>query len=227
MTKFAAAAHLSETGEIGGVASSWHHTDKPEKQTAAEQAVRDMDIPEHLVRLAVKTHLLETGERFTNVQQLYLAALEIAESPEKQATLARKLHLAEVSGRLPQRLSAKVEEDGAEPSHNTEGVQTIRDAVNDATPKIRITDSCDNKTSANPTTKQSELRDKVRALTEENQKLARRKKCRVCQKVELATSGITFLPCGHFITCEDCAEKCDDCPGCGKNVMGTVRTFLS
>jgi len=64
-------------------------------------------------------------------------------------------------------------------------------------------------------------------LAQENQKLKDRKLCRACRKVELATSGITFLPCGHFITCEKCSEMFDDCPACGKNIMGTVRTFLS
>ena len=71
------------------------------------------------------------------------------------------------------------------------------------------------------------LQQRVQKLAEENRKLKQRKLCRACRKVELGSSGITFLPCGHFITCEECAEMFDDCPACGKNIMGTVRTFLS
>ncbi|XP_070174038.1 uncharacterized protein [Littorina saxatilis] len=70
------------------------------------------------------------------------------------------------------------------------------------------------------------LRKRVKSLAVENRKLKHRKVCRACQKVDLAESGITFLPCGHFITCETCSEMFDDCLACGKNIMGTVRTFL-
>ncbi|KAK7485319.1 hypothetical protein BaRGS_00023418, partial [Batillaria attramentaria] len=220
------AAHLSETGGIVAGNSSWLHTEKPEAKTAAEQAVCDMDIHEHYVRLAVQIHLLETGELFSSVQQLYLASQEIAESPEKQATVTKKLHLAEVSARSPKQLPGDVAEDGAGTGLTTDKAKEMAgDAeLNYAAPEIAKPQPHENQFSATtPTTdnRQSELRDKVRTLTQQNQKLERRKKCRVCRKVDLATSGITFLPCGHFITCEDCAEKCDDCPACGKNIMGT------
>ncbi|KAK7088779.1 hypothetical protein V1264_022656 [Littorina saxatilis] len=76
-------------------------------------------------------------------------------------------------------------------------------------------------------TPKEQLRRRVQVLAAENRKLKDRKVCRACQKVDLAESGITFLPCGHFITCETCSEMFDDCPACGKNIMGTVRTFLS
>lgn len=68
---------------------------------------------------------------------------------------------------------------------------------------------------------------RYQALVTDNRRLKERKKCRACRKVDLSESGITFLPCGHFITCETCSELFDDCPACGKNIMATVRTFLS
>ncbi|KAL8617780.1 hypothetical protein ACOMHN_062534 [Nucella lapillus] len=74
---------------------------------------------------------------------------------------------------------------------------------------------------------EAHLREKVKQLAEENRRLKKRKICRACRKVDLASSGITFLPCGHFLTCETCSERFDDCPACGKSIMGTVRTFLS
>ena len=60
-----------------------------------------------------------------------------------------------------------------------------------------------------------------------NQRLRKRKLCRVCKETELNNSGITFLPCGHFITCEACADKLTNCIACGRMIFGTVRTFLS
>lgn len=86
----------------------------------------------------------------------------------------------------------------------------------------------DNATASASTPEASrQLRERVQRLAAENRKLKQRKLCRACRKVELGSSGITFLPCGHFITCETCSEMFDDCPACGKNIMGTVRTFLS
>ncbi|XP_076462864.1 uncharacterized protein LOC143295177 [Babylonia areolata] len=70
-------------------------------------------------------------------------------------------------------------------------------------------------------------REKVRRLAEEKRRLTQRKMCRACRQVELSSSGVTFLPCGHFITCEVCSETFKDCPACGKVIMATVRTFLS
>ncbi|KAL8609849.1 hypothetical protein ACOMHN_020684 [Nucella lapillus] len=82
-------------------------------------------------------------------------------------------------------------------------------------------------TESRPLEDEAQLKEKVKQLAEENHKLSKRKMCRACRKVDLASSGITFLPCGHFITCETCSERFDDCPACGKSIMGTVRTFLS
>ncbi|XP_076459436.1 uncharacterized protein LOC143292767 [Babylonia areolata] len=83
-------------------------------------------------------------------------------------------------------------------------------------------------TTTNTTTRPSkELKQKVRELAKVNRQLLQRQKCRGCREVALSSSGVTFLPCGHFLTCESCSEMYDDCPACGKAIMATVRTFLS
>ena len=71
------------------------------------------------------------------------------------------------------------------------------------------------------------LQRKVEKLAKENQTSRRRKTCRRCQEVELASDGVTFLPGGHFITCDACSETYEDCHSCGCGIMGTVKTFLS
>ncbi|XP_076452561.1 uncharacterized protein LOC143288151 [Babylonia areolata] len=124
--------------------------------------------------------------------------------PEKEAEEERpttKLLDRKATGQNPKNVSG--------PSHQAaEDLREIDDVV--ATPSPR-----------------EQLREKVRRLAKENWRLSQRKMCRACRKVELSSSGVTFLPCGHFITCEACSETFDDCPGCGKVIMGTVRTFLS
>lgn len=71
------------------------------------------------------------------------------------------------------------------------------------------------------------LKERCEKLARENQRLTQRKMCRKCQGVELSSDGVTFLPCGHFITCEACSESYENCPACGSVIMGTVKTFLA
>ena len=73
----------------------------------------------------------------------------------------------------------------------------------------------------------AKLRERVRQLAAEYRRLKQRITCRICRKTPLQESGLTFLPCGHFITCVDCGNKWDHCPACGIMILGDVRTFLS
>ena len=71
------------------------------------------------------------------------------------------------------------------------------------------------------------LKDKAKKLAQENCWLRQRLICSQCKQVKLTDSGVTFLPCGHYITCEKCSEECKDCPFCDKTIYATVRTFMS
>ena len=50
---------------------------------------------------------------------------------------------------------------------------------------------------------------------QELQRQARRAKCKVCLDEEVQ---ISFLPCGHLVTCEGCANHLHQCPTCRKNI---------
>ncbi|CAG5130383.1 unnamed protein product [Candidula unifasciata] len=52
-------------------------------------------------------------------------------------------------------------------------------------------------------------------------------KSRLCHGCHQKPREVTFLPCGHFITCADCAEPMYVCPLCDKSILATVNTFLS
>lgn len=62
------------------------------------------------------------------------------------------------------------------------------------------------------------------SLEEEYQRLKEQKVCKVCMDEEV---GVVFLPCGHLITCVNCAPALRDCPLCRTPIRGTVRTYLS
>ena len=47
--------------------------------------------------------------------------------------------------------------------------------------------------------------------------------CVICLEKE---PEITFLPCGHFVTCVNCAPCNKNCPICRKPIKGSVRTYF-
>ncbi|XP_014254856.1 baculoviral IAP repeat-containing protein 7-B-like isoform X2 [Cimex lectularius] len=61
------------------------------------------------------------------------------------------------------------------------------------------------------------------SLEEENRKLREARLCKICMDIEV---GVVFLPCGHLVTCANCAHSLKDCPLCRQLIKATVRTFL-
>ncbi|XP_055882705.1 uncharacterized protein LOC106069079 [Biomphalaria glabrata] len=70
----------------------------------------------------------------------------------------------------------------------------------------------------------SRAEEKLRALKETNEQLRQQTVCKICMDKEVA---VVFLPCGHLVSCTDCAAAMKDCPVCRKHVKGTVRAFMS
>ncbi|XP_036333865.1 death-associated inhibitor of apoptosis 2 [Rhagoletis pomonella] len=62
------------------------------------------------------------------------------------------------------------------------------------------------------------------SLEEENRKLKDARLCKVCLDEEV---GVVFLPCGHLVTCVQCAPGVGQCPMCRADIKGFVRTYLS
>ena len=63
-----------------------------------------------------------------------------------------------------------------------------------------------------------------KAIKRENEELKEQTLCKVCLD---NTVSIVFLPCGHLVTCADCAPAMRKCPICRALVKGTVRTYMS
>ena len=61
-------------------------------------------------------------------------------------------------------------------------------------------------------------------LEEENRCLKEQKMCKVCMDKD---ANIVFLPCGHLVSCVECAHALRKCAVCRAIIQGTVRTYAS
>jgi len=59
---------------------------------------------------------------------------------------------------------------------------------------------------------------------EEFERIRHRMMCKICWDQEI---GLVFLPCGHLVSCSNCAQGLTDCPICKKKIKGTARTFFT
>lgn len=48
--------------------------------------------------------------------------------------------------------------------------------------------------------------------------------CKICYESQL---GVSFMPCGHILTCVKCAPSICTCPICRKKIDFHARIFLS
>ncbi|XP_059157550.1 uncharacterized protein LOC131941938 isoform X2 [Physella acuta] len=74
-----------------------------------------------------------------------------------------------------------------------------------------------------PSTDVSSDLESLRQLKEQNNQLRQQTVCKICMDKEVA---VVFLPCGHLVSCSDCAVAMKDCPVCRNNVKGVVRAFM-
>ena len=86
----------------------------------------------------------------------------------------------------------------------------------------------------NETLKQT-LKEKERSMEESmilTEKLKERERsaavaesrlCKICMENEME---IVFLPCGHLMSCTNCAPVLKNCPICRRPIKGSVRTYL-
>ncbi len=61
-------------------------------------------------------------------------------------------------------------------------------------------------------------------LLRENQAMKDERMCKICMDNEV---NIVFLPCGHLVSCQNCAPAIKKCAVCRSLIRGTVRTYLS
>lgn len=61
--------------------------------------------------------------------------------------------------------------------------------------------------------------------TEEQLRLLQEEKlCKICMDRNIA---VVFIPCGHLVTCKQCAEAVDKCPMCYTAITLRQKIFMS
>lgn len=58
----------------------------------------------------------------------------------------------------------------------------------------------------------------------ENEQLKESQTCKICLD---QVADIIFLPCGHMVSCGQCAPALNRCPICRKEIAGFVKAFFA
>ena len=64
----------------------------------------------------------------------------------------------------------------------------------------------------------------LKSLTEENQRLKDEKMCKICFIDEIS---VVFMPCGHMVSCAQCAFAFPQCPVCRLKIDQIIKPFLA
>ncbi len=64
----------------------------------------------------------------------------------------------------------------------------------------------------------------MKKYKEENERLKDSQLCKICMDEEMQ---VLFMPCNHFVTCEECAKVVKQCPICREDILNTIRVFKS
>ena len=67
-------------------------------------------------------------------------------------------------------------------------------------------------------------REELKLIRQQNRELEDEKMCKICLGEAITT---TFVPCGHFVTCTECAGRVVDCPMCRSHVDSRVLTYMN
>ncbi|ELW66606.1 Baculoviral IAP repeat-containing protein 4 [Tupaia chinensis] len=77
-------------------------------------------------------------------------------------------------------------------------------------------DSTQDESSQTSLQKENTIEEQLRSLQEE-------KLCKICMDRNIA---IVFIPCGHLVTCKQCAEEVDKCPMCYAVITFMQKIFM-
>ena len=67
-------------------------------------------------------------------------------------------------------------------------------------------------------------RDEMKHFQEENNQLKEEKLCKICME-EAVT--VTFVPCGHFVCCNECSIALTECPICRGGIEQRIKTYMN
>ncbi|XP_045195492.2 baculoviral IAP repeat-containing protein 7-A-like [Mercenaria mercenaria] len=76
----------------------------------------------------------------------------------------------------------------------------------------------------NEVVKEDETLEPLETLIEENHRLKENQMCKICLDSQ---ADVIFLPCGHRVSCAQCAPALLKCPICRQTVNGQLKAFFS
>ncbi|XP_053388415.1 death-associated inhibitor of apoptosis 2-like, partial [Mercenaria mercenaria] len=197
----------------------------------AAQSVLEMGYQPRIIKKAIEQILRQDGNSKITAQFLMEKVLEIeeAENPPQATAAPAQAHAppeaaaAQPPAKPPPQTTkpeaAKAPE-GATVQSNTE---KTKDQDKKGKASIENKDKKEGNTNSVPKEDEAASQD-PKAIKAENEQLKEQTLCKVCLD---NTVCIVFLPCGHLVTCADCAPAMRKCPICRALVKGTVRTYMS
>ncbi|XP_023710520.1 baculoviral IAP repeat-containing protein 3 isoform X2 [Cryptotermes secundus] len=215
-------------------------------QTAAASAALHVGLDVSWIKLALRRKLEQTGLPFTTPDALIEAALQIQLNEEAADTASsssssRSSRVGSPSDvhstdNIVMNADTEIEGEGqATPQssslYTSRSMPTLSDQQQvqldggEPLPEQANTKSMPHLPSAGESSNKAKaVGGASPSLEEEVRRLKEARLCKICMDEEV---GVVFLPCGHLVTCVNCAPSLNDCPVCRQLIKATVRTFLS
>lgn len=187
------------------------------------RAIMDMGYSREIVRAVIEEQLRNNGDDFKSVTEMLEAVFQKAEDTKSPGPMGASNWVPNLSipSVLPSTLDAVLGPD------NREIIQHPDDNFQPTGKKKKKKKA---KKTAFPVAaplvvpNEEPVDEEYEQLKAENEELKSNRLCKICMSKEMDT---VFLPCGHLMTCNDCASKVKDCCMCRTFIRGTVKTFLS
>ncbi|XP_037953728.1 uncharacterized protein LOC119683913 [Teleopsis dalmanni] len=220
--------------------SSVMSIDEAMKTSPVLQALQ-MGIDIVSIRNATQKHLTLTGRPFDLVEDLVKVIFDerkYEDSSEHDENEGAGASIVKEVSRIINSIFGDVDNSGASSSAETNicqlpmssGTTTANANIisnvssADTSNDVKTEDTSNNDCKNNIATVSDTVTCNSMSLEEENRKLKDARLCKVCLDDEV---GVVFLPCGHLVTCVQCAPSVNHCPMCRTEIKGFVRTFLS
>jgi len=184
------------------------------------QQALSMGVEQSRINMAIRKQLREKGANFKNVEALISTVMtcqneeeETFEVVETPTNSAGPVHLAAESRISLQQLTRMEQLPSTERSVSAPG--SVQSPPTPCTIEPSATLTKEGQTTSIP---------EGSDLEQENRRLKEARICKICMDNEV---GVVFLPCGHLISCVNCAPSLKDCPVCRQSIHGTVKTYMS
>ncbi|XP_071115027.1 baculoviral IAP repeat-containing protein 7-like [Haliotis cracherodii] len=179
-------------------------------RAAGETDQHPVQLEALIERLVIASEETDERHRMSDIPEERPRISDIPEERQRVSDIPRERHhVSEVPQSLPARLAPLRNSTIAsqQTSVTTPTVSSIRHP-REHKPGTESSRSM-------PPSLQRQIKEENRALRDENT-------CKVCLE---RSSCVVFLPCGHLVTCAECAPALRKCPICRSLIRGTVRTY--